>query len=36
MTTREGPGGCCGLDVLRFADGMLLEKQICAKAKPPS
>ncbi|MCY4454223.1 MAG: nuclear transport factor 2 family protein [Immundisolibacterales bacterium] len=35
MTTRKGPGGWRGLDILHFADGKLVEKQTYAKAKVP-
>ena len=35
MTTRKGPGGWRGLDLLHFADGRLVEKQTYAKAKVP-
>lgn len=35
MTTRKGPGGWRGLDILHFADGQLVEKQTYAKAKVP-
>ena len=35
MTTRKGPGGWRGLDILHFANGKLVEKQTYAKAKVP-
>ena len=35
MTTRKGPGGWRGLDILHFVDGRLVAKQTYAKAKVP-
>ena len=35
ITTGKGPGGWRGLDILHFADGLIVEKRTYAKAKAP-